>query len=281
MLLVAEAYGLWGLVILTWFSWRLPHSAAGHSRPPGARSTSTSAPTTSRRRSCAPRSRAAPRSRIRTRPTCSTTGAGPWVAALAARLGCRNTSRAPTTRTPKAGNINHALPITGGDLVFMLDADHVPLPGRARRARRLLRRRERRDRADAARVLQPRLDPALRGRPARAVGLLLGDLPGQGSSQRRLLVRLGARCCGARRSLEIGGVATETDRRGFPHDDQAAPRGLEVALPRRGPRCRGSLRTTSPAYLLQRDRWARGNLAVLHDARVAVARPRAEGRSSA
>ena len=51
MLLVTEVYGLWALGMLTWFSWwRRPVT-----RPPttaGRRSTSTSAPTTSRSRWC-------------------------------------------------------------------------------------------------------------------------------------------------------------------------------------------------------------------------------------
>ena len=226
-----------------------------------------------RRPSCGRRSRAAPRSPTRTRPTCSTTDGGPrsprsrrdWDAEYLTRA--RQRAREGRQHQQRA-------------------ADHRRRPrvharrrpraaaGRARRADRLLRRRARRGRADAARVLQPRLDPALRDRPPRAVGLLLGDLPRQGSPQRRLLVRLGRRAAalGAARCRRRGG---RDDRRGLPHDDQAAPRRLDDALPRRGrragPRAARPRRLPAAARPLGA-RQPRG----LHDARVAAARARAE-----
>lgn len=49
------------------------------------------------------------------------------VATLAAELGCAYLSR-PTHEGAKAGNLNYALERTGGQLVAVLDADHVPLP---------------------------------------------------------------------------------------------------------------------------------------------------------
>ena len=52
-------------------------------------------------------------------------GARPEVAALAARLGLRYIAR-PTHEHAKAGNLNHALGVSGGELVLMLDADMVP-----------------------------------------------------------------------------------------------------------------------------------------------------------
>lgn len=45
--------------------------------------------------------------------------------ALAERLGCRYITRARNERA-KAGNINNALDCTDGDLIVILDADHVP-----------------------------------------------------------------------------------------------------------------------------------------------------------
>ncbi len=62
---------------------------------------------------------------------------------------------------------------------------------RARRDGRLLRRRAHGPGAEPARLLQPRLGPALRRRPPRAVALLPRRLPRQGPPRRRLLVRLG------------------------------------------------------------------------------------------
>jgi len=49
------------------------------------------------------------------------------MAILAEEWGARYMSRPDNTHA-KAGNINHALGITNGDLIFCLDADHVPLP---------------------------------------------------------------------------------------------------------------------------------------------------------
>ncbi|MBK5287650.1 MAG: glycosyltransferase [Acidimicrobiia bacterium] len=54
-------------------------------------------------------------------------GRRPEMAALAARLGAEYITREDNDHA-KAGNINHALSVTSGDLIFFLDADHVPLP---------------------------------------------------------------------------------------------------------------------------------------------------------
>lgn len=52
-------------------------------------------------------------------------GRRPEVRALAAKLGCRYIAR-PTNEHAKAGNINYALSRTRGELLLILDADHVP-----------------------------------------------------------------------------------------------------------------------------------------------------------
>jgi len=54
-------------------------------------------------------------------------GRRPELAELARELGARYLTR-PDNRHAKAGNINHALGHLEGDLVAVLDADHVPLP---------------------------------------------------------------------------------------------------------------------------------------------------------
>ncbi len=54
-------------------------------------------------------------------------GRRPEMAELAAELGARYLTR-PDNSHAKAGNINHALGHLDGDLVAVLDADHVPLP---------------------------------------------------------------------------------------------------------------------------------------------------------
>ncbi|GAB4140348.1 MAG: glycosyltransferase [Cyanobacteria bacterium J069] len=49
----------------------------------------------------------------------------PEIQALAAELGCEYMTR-PDNRHAKAGNINHALPRTSGELIVVFDADFVP-----------------------------------------------------------------------------------------------------------------------------------------------------------
>jgi cellulose synthase (UDP-forming) len=51
----------------------------------------------------------------------------PEMRALADELGARYVTR-PDNAHAKAGNVNHALRLLDGELVAMLDADHVPLP---------------------------------------------------------------------------------------------------------------------------------------------------------
>jgi cellulose synthase (UDP-forming) len=45
---------------------------------------------------------------------------------LAATLGCGYIRRPDRPRHAKAGNLNHALRLTDGDLVAVFDGDHVP-----------------------------------------------------------------------------------------------------------------------------------------------------------
>jgi len=54
-------------------------------------------------------------------------GRRPWVRELAAELGARYLTRDENSHA-KAGNINAALPRTSGELILILDADHVPQP---------------------------------------------------------------------------------------------------------------------------------------------------------
>ena len=55
-------------------------------------------------------------------------GDRPEMAALAAQLDAVYVARTEHLHA-KAGNINHALDLIHGELILMLDADHVPLPG--------------------------------------------------------------------------------------------------------------------------------------------------------
>ena len=54
-------------------------------------------------------------------------GRRPWVRDLAGELGARYLTRENNSHA-KAGNINAALPRTSGELILILDADHVPQP---------------------------------------------------------------------------------------------------------------------------------------------------------
>ncbi len=53
-------------------------------------------------------------------------GARPSIKAMAEKLGCAYIAR-HDRRHAKAGNINHALPLTDGELVVTLDTDHIPV----------------------------------------------------------------------------------------------------------------------------------------------------------
>ncbi len=55
-------------------------------------------------------------------------GRRPEIRALAARLGAMYLTR-PDNAHAKAGNLNHALGVIEADIIAVLDADHVPLPG--------------------------------------------------------------------------------------------------------------------------------------------------------
>jgi cellulose synthase (UDP-forming) len=166
----------------------------------------------------------------------------------------------PDKSHAKAGNINHALPLTGGDVVLVLDADHVPMP-------------------DALSVLcKPFEDPkvALVQSPhdfsnhdsiqhyglGRHEQSLFFSVICRGKDRHGAAFWCGSGAVIRRQALiEAGGVATETIAEDF---------HTTIKLHRAGWSSRYEPRTVvqglAPhdlaSYLLQRDRWARGNLAV-------------------
>jgi cellulose synthase (UDP-forming) len=258
MLLVTELYGLWALGTLTWFSWR----RRPVTRPP-----------------------------ISSHPTVDVyvcTYDEPEEVVLATLAGCRalryphttyllDDGRRENMRTlaeltgavyltrpdnahAKAGNINAALPRTDGELVFMLDADHVPMP----------------DALDA--MVGYFEDPQV------ALVQSPHDFSNQDSVQHYAVGRHeqslfyhvicpgkdhhgAAFWCGSaaviRREalLQIGGVATETIAEDFHTTIRMQRHGWtsryhdEVLV-------QGLAPHDLDGYLLQRDRWSRGNLAV-------------------
>ena len=258
MLLVAEGYGLWNLAMLTWLSWRLPES-----RRPAA----------------------TPGHRIdvyvctydepvhvleATLVGCAaltyphTTyllddGRRPEMAALAERLGARYMTR-PDNAHAKAGNINHALRRTDGELVLTLDADHVPLP----------------DALDAIVGYFDAEDVALVQTPHEFYNH--DSIQHYEVGRHEQSVFFGVVCpgkdrhnasfwCGSggliRRSalLAVGGVATETIAEDF-HTTIKLHRAGWRSLYHNEVLVQGLAPHDLASYLIQRDRWARGNLSV-------------------
>jgi cellulose synthase (UDP-forming) len=257
-LLVAEVYAIWSLATMTWFSW---------SRPPVVRMPATPGRAVDVYVCTYDEPVEVVRAtllgcRALTYPHTTwllDDGRRPEMARLAEELGARHLTR-PDNAHAKAGNINHALARTHGELVLVLDADHVPLP-------------------DALDALVGWFDD-----PTLAVVQSPHDFLNQDSVQHYDVGRHeqsvfyevvqpgkgrhgAAFWCGSatllrrRALLEIGGVATETIAEDF---------HTTIRLQRAGWRTRyqrevlvqGLAPFDLAGYLLQRDRWARGNLAV-------------------
>lgn len=166
----------------------------------------------------------------------------------------------PDNSHAKAGNINAALPRTDGELVFVLDADHVPMP-------------------DALEALVGYFDDPRMGVVQSPHDFFNHDSAqhyARGRHEQSLFYRVispgkdrhgAAFWCGSaaliRRGalLGAGGVATETIAEDF---------HTTIRLQRHGWESRyhdevlvqGLAPHDLDGYLLQRDRWARGNLAV-------------------
>src|SRR5690606_21450978 len=125
-LLLVEMFGLWSLSTLAFFGW---------SRPPAVRPPTTPGRTgdvyvcTYNEHVDVLRTTLAGCNAL-TYPHTTyllDDGRRPEMAELAAEMGAVWITR-PDNSHAKAGNINHALSRTTGELVFILDADHVPMP---------------------------------------------------------------------------------------------------------------------------------------------------------
>jgi GT2 family glycosyltransferase len=258
LLLVTEIYGLWALGILTWFSW---------SRPPAVR------PATTPDRKvdvyvCTYDEPAevimATLAGCRALTYPHTTyllddGRREEMRELAEIAGAKYMTR-PDNSHAKAGNINAALPRTEGDLILILDADHVPMP----------------DALDATVGYFDDERMAIVQTPHDFFNHDSAQHYNAGRHEQSLFYRVicpgkdrhgAAYWCGSaalinrHALLEIGGVATETIAEDF---------HTTIRLQRNGWRSRyhnevlvqGLAPHDLDSYLLQRDRWARGNLAV-------------------
>jgi cellulose synthase (UDP-forming) len=258
MLLVTEIYGLWALGTLAWYSW----TRSSCERPavtPG-RAVDVYVCTYDEPIEVVAATLAGCRALTYPHTTyLLDDGRRPEMAELAEVAGASYMVR-PDNSHAKAGNINAALPRTGGELVLMLDADHVPMP-------------------DALEAMVGYFDDervALVQSPHDFFNHDSVQHYVVGRHEQSLFYRVvcpgkdrhgAAYWCGSaailRREalLEIGGVATETIAEDF---------HTTIRLQRHGWTSRyhdevlvqGLAPHDLDSYLLQRDRWARGNLAV-------------------
>jgi cellulose synthase (UDP-forming) len=258
MLLATEVYGLYALAVLTWFSW---------SRPPAERPP----PTPGRKVDVYVCTYDEPAEvvmatlagcRALTYPHTTyllDDGRRPEMKELAELAGARYLTRDDNSHA-KAGNLNAALPRTEGELVFVLDADHVPMP----------------DALDAlvgyfddkrmAIVQTPHdffnHDSVQHYRVGRHEQSLFYRVVCPGKDRHGAAYWCGSAALIHRGALlDVGGVATETIAEDF---------HTTIRLLRHGWHTRyhdevlvqGLAPHDLDGYLLQRDRWARGNLAV-------------------
>jgi cellulose synthase (UDP-forming) len=190
-------------------------------------------------------------------------GRRPWVRELAGEFGARYLTRENNAHA-KAGNINAALPQTSGELILILDADHVPQPqilqavighfsddrlAYVQTPHEFYNRdsvqhveRDDHDQSMFFHVIQP-------GRDHHGAAFWCGT----GAVIRRTAL------------VEVGGLATDTITEDF---------HTSLRIHRRGWRSRfhnealvyGIAPHNLEQFLLQRHRWAAGNLAVLRTA---------------
>jgi cellulose synthase (UDP-forming) len=260
ILLVTELYGLWSLAMLTWFSWRIPVPVAVRPRATPGRPVDvyvctydeTSAVVRATLAGCA----------ALTYPHTTyllDDGHRSEMARLAREWDAEYLTR-PDNAQAKAGNVNHALPITRGELVFVLDADHVPLPDALDAVVGYF------DDDDLALVQTPHdfynQDSIQHYEIGRHEQSVFYSVICPGKDRHNAAFWCGSGAVIRREALlEIGGVAVETIAEDF---------HTTIKLHRAGWRSRyhdevliqGLAPHDLAAYLLQRDRWARGNMAV-------------------
>ncbi|MGE5527413.1 MAG: glycosyltransferase [Methanosarcina sp.] len=258
MLLVTEVYGLYALAILAWFSWSRPPAQ----RPPATPGRKVDVYVCTYDEPVEVVMATLAGCRALTYPHTTyllDDGRRPEMAELAEVAGARYLTR-PDNSHAKAGNLNAALPRTEGDLVLVLDADHVPMP-------------------DALDAMVGYFDDERMAIVQTPHDFFNHDSVQHyvvGRHEQSLFYRVvcpgkdrhgAAYWCGSaallnrQALLSIGGVATETIAEDF---------HTTIRLLRHGWRTRyhdevlvqGLAPHDLDGYLLQRDRWARGNLAV-------------------
>jgi Glycosyl transferase family group 2/PilZ domain len=258
MLLTTEIYGFWALGTLTWYSW---------SRPPAVRPPATPGRTVDVY-VCTydepPEVVSATLAGCRALTYPHTTwllddGRRPEMRELAELAGARYLTR-PDNSHAKAGNINASLPRTEGELILMLDADHVPMPDALDALVGYF------DDESVALVQSPHdffnHDSVQHYVVGRHEQSLFYRVVCPGKNRHSAAYWCGSAALLRRRALlEIGGVATETIAEDFHTTIRLQRHGWtshyhdEVLV-------QGLAPHDLDGYLLQRDRWARGNLAV-------------------
>jgi cellulose synthase (UDP-forming) len=258
MLLVTEVYGLYALAMLAWFSWSRPAAK----RPPITRRHAVDVYVCTYDEPVEVVLATLAGCRALTYPHTTyllDDGRRPEMEELARLAGARYMTR-PDNSHAKAGNINHALPRTEGELVFVLDADHVPMP-------------------DALDALVGYFDDEKMAAVQSPHDFSNHDSVQHymvGRHEQSLFYRVicpgkdrhgAAFWCGSaaliRRPalLSIGGVATETIAEDFHTTIRMQRLGWRSAY-HDEVLVQGLAPHDLDGYLLQRDRWARGNLAV-------------------
>jgi len=186
-------------------------------------------------------------------------GRRPEVRDLATRLGATYVTR-PDNAHAKAGNINHALGCTDGKLLLVLDADHVPQPDILDATVGYF------DDPTVALVQTPHdfgnHDSFQHFAPGRHDQSVFFEVIMPGKDRHNGAFWCGSAAVIRRRALEdIGGIATDTVAEDFHttirmHSHGWATRYHDETL------VQGLAPHDLASFLLQRDRWARGNLAV-------------------
>ncbi|MGE5335825.1 MAG: glycosyltransferase [Nitrososphaerota archaeon] len=258
MLLATEVYGLYALATLTWFSWSRPPAQ----RPPVTPDRKIDVYVCTYDEPVEVVMATLAGCRALTYPHTTyllDDGRRPEMREIAALAGAEYLTR-PDNSHAKAGNLNAALPRTEGELVLVLDADHVPMP-------------------DALDALVGYFDDERMAIVQTPHDFFNHDSVQHyvvGRHEQSLFYRVvcpgkdrhgAAYWCGSaalinrEALLAVGGVATETIAEDF---------HTTIRLLRHGWRSRyhdevlvqGLAPHDLDGYLLQRDRWARGNLAV-------------------
>jgi cellulose synthase (UDP-forming) len=182
------------------------------------------------------------------------------VEGLATRLGAVYVTRTNNLHA-KAGNINNALGVTDGELLLVLDADHVPQPDILDATVGYF------DDASVALVQTPHdfgnLDSFQHFDTGRHDQSVFFEVIMPGKDRHNGAFWCGSAAVIRRSALEdIGGIATDTVAEDFHTTIRMHSKGWKTRY-HDETLVQGLAPHDLASFLLQRDRWARGNLAVL------------------